>query len=170
MLSFIRFLPSKMLQTTLVLALVMSISPMALAETKYRRVYDSYTGQYYFEPVNNSAKSQIKGALANPVVKQAAIGAAVGAAAGLFSDKSSVLRSAGIGTLVGAGTGLVGSSQSLQNRPMVKTALQGAIIGTGASAVTRNSALKGALLGGAAGAGAQYVKDNWWNSSNDWRW
>lgn len=133
------------------------VSPV-MAEQKYKRVLDASTQQYYYVP-ETSVKQKTKNAFGNPIVKQSAIGAGVGAAAGAFSDKTSALKGAGIGAVVGAGTGLIDKSSMLQGKPMVKNALKGAAIGTGASAVMDKSKLKGAAAGAAAGAGFQLIKD-----------
>jgi hypothetical protein len=135
------------------------------AETTYKRVYDASANRYVYVPertlsgrVNNKARS----AWRNPVVKQAAIGTAVGAVAGGISGRSSALKGAGVGALVGAGTGLMDSSRVLDGKPMVKTTLKGAAIGTGASVINDSSVMKGAAIGGAAGAGTHLIRD-WMN-------
>lgn len=93
------------------------------------------------------------------VVKQSAIGAGIGAATGYVSGESGLLRGAGIGAITGAGTGIVGSSSTLRNRPLIRSTAQGAIIGTGAAAVTRKSKVKGAVIGAGSGAGWHFLKD-----------
>jgi YMGG-like Gly-zipper/Glycine-zipper domain len=92
------------------------------------------------------------------VVKQAAVGAGIGAATGYISKESSIGRGAGIGAITGAGTGLIDSSSTLRNRPLIKDTAKGAVIGTGASAVLRNNKLKGAAIGAGSGAGWHFVK------------
>jgi hypothetical protein len=133
--------------------------PLGFADdTKYRRVYDASAKRYYYVP-EKSLKDKAKSAIKNPIVKQSAVGAAVGVAAGALSDKSSALKGAGIGALVGAGSGLIDTSSTLNNKPLLKTTLKGAAIGTGASAVMDKSKLKGAAAGAAAGAGVHLLKD-----------
>lgn len=93
-----------------------------------------------------------------PVVKQAAIGAVAGVAAGALSDKTSVGKAAATGAVVGAGTGLMSQSKYLKDKPLVRNTLQGAAIGTGTSYATGGSKLKGAAIGAGSGAGYHYVK------------
>ncbi len=147
-----------------------ALIPAAQGQTRYRQVYDTQTHQYYYVPENtlqSNTKSTISNAWQNPVVKQAVIGGAVGAAAGIFSDRSSVGRGALVGAMTGAGTGLIDRSNVLSNHPVARTALKGAAIGLGTSAVMRTSGVKGALVGAGIGAGAQYVKD-YMNRDNRW--
>jgi hypothetical protein len=92
------------------------------------------------------------------VVKQSAIGAGLGAATGYVSGESGLLRGAGLGAITGAGTGIVGSSSTLRNKPLVRSTAQGAIIGTGAAAITRKSKAKGALIGAGSGAGWHFLR------------
>jgi hypothetical protein len=106
-------------------------------------------------------KDDVKDLWRKPVVKQAAIGAGIGAATGVLSDRTSVGRGAGIGALTGAGTGLIDQYGVLRNKPMARTAAKGAIIGTGASAAMRNSKLKGAAVGAGVGAGTHLLRDYW---------
>lgn len=147
------------MQGVLLLSLMgMLFSATSWAETRYQRVYDSQTRQYVYVP-ENQVRSRVTTVLQNPIVKQAAVGAAIGGAAGLFSDKSSVARGIGIGALSGAGTGLIDQSDTLHDRPLIKSTLKGAVIGTGASTLTRNGAMKGALLGGAAGTGVHLLRE-----------
>ena len=94
----------------------------------------------------------------NPVVKQAAIGGAVGAAAGGLSKESSIWKGLGIGALVGAGTGLLDSSRALDDKPLVKDAAKGAAIGAGTGAVVDSGVGKGAAVGAGAGAGWHFLK------------
>lgn len=153
---------SKVLQSFLVFSLILSVVPMSFAEVKYRRVYDYQTRQYVYEAVPNTeakVRDNVNTALKNPLVKQALIGAAVGGATGLLSDRTSVLRGMGIGALVGTGTGLIDKSTTLEDKPLARRALKGAVIGTGASAVSRRGAMRGALLGAAAGGGYHFLKD-----------
>jgi hypothetical protein len=134
-----------------------ALCPFSEASPTYRRVYDARAGRYVY--VENTTQSRARSVARDPIVKQAAIGAALGAGAGALTDKSTVLRGAGIGVLTGAGSGLIDSSRSLEGKPLVKSGLKGAVIGTGASAVTRNNKLKGAAIGGAAGAGVHVIRD-----------
>lgn len=152
---------AKSLQGFLICCLTLSAvsaASNANAETKYRRVYDASAKQYYYVPEKTTAE-KAKAVIKNPIVKQSAVGAAVGAAAGAFSDKSSALKGAGIGALVGAGSGLMDTSTTLNGKPLLKSTLKGAAIGTGASAIMDKSKLKGAAAGAAAGAGVQLLKD-----------
>lgn len=96
----------------------------------------------------------------NQVVRQAVIGAGVGAAAGVITDRP-IGRSAGVGAITGAGTGLVDQTGVLRRRPMARTAVKGAIIGTGASTVMGRSKLQGAAIGAGAGAATHLVRDYW---------
>lgn len=107
-------------------------------------------------------RREVRDAWGNKIVKQSVIGAGVGAGVGAVSGESSILRGAGIGALTGAGTGLVDSSRTLHDKPLVRSTAKGAIIGTGASAVTRRSAAKGAAVGAGAGVGAHFIR-KWWN-------
>jgi hypothetical protein len=93
-----------------------------------------------------------------PAVKQGAIGAAAGAAVGAFSDRSSVGKGAITGAAVGVGTGLMTQSQFFRDKPLLRNAAQGAVIGTGASYATGRSKTNGAVLGAGGGAGYHYVR------------
>jgi hypothetical protein len=106
-------------------------------------------------------KDDVKDLWRKPVVKQAAIGAGIGAATGVLSDRTSVGRGAGIGALTGAGTGLIDQYGMLKGKPMARTVAKGAIIGTGASAATHGSVLKGAAVGAGVGAGTHLLRDYW---------
>lgn len=153
----------RLFQVALVLGLTAALIPVsAMAETTYKRVYDYQTQQYVFVPTSSyqdTLRGRVQSSWQNPVVKQAAIGAGVGAVAGLLSDRSSMMRGAGIGALVGVGTGLIDNSRTLDNHPMARSALQGAAIGTGAAAISRKSGVKGAVVGAGAGAGLHYLKN-----------
>ncbi len=138
--------------------LMVFVSSQAMAETKYVRVYDSYTNSYRYVPEQGVA-DKTRSLFRDPVVKQAAVGAAVGVAAGALSDRASVGKSAVVGAAVGAGTGLLDKSGYLDGKPMIKSAVKGAAIGTAASAVTDRSKLKGAAVGGAAGAGYHWLQN-----------
>lgn len=156
-----------------VLALVLlgaMAAPGALAETKYRRLYDPETKQYVYVPVNTVTKLKTDKALKNPMVKQALVGAGVGAAASLFTDRTSLLRGAGVGALVGAGTGLVDNSDTLADKPLLRSSLKGAAIGTGVSALGRHNTLKGAAVGAGVGAGAHYLKNYLNSNGNNTGW
>jgi hypothetical protein len=91
-------------------------------------------------------------------VRDAAVGTAIGAGAGLFTHRTSVGRGALVGGLTGAGTGAIGQSRYLQGKPLVRNTLQGAVIGTGASYATDSNRLKGAAVGAGAGAGYHYIR------------
>lgn len=93
-----------------------------------------------------------------PFVRQAAVGAAIGAGAGVLSDRTSVGRGAVAGGLAGAGTGAISQSRYFEDRPLLRNAAQGAVIGTGASYATGSDKLKGAVLGAGAGAGYHYIR------------
>ncbi|MBX2860129.1 MAG: hypothetical protein KTR14_02770 [Vampirovibrio sp.] len=103
--------------------------------------------------------SALAGEKTRNVVKHSAIGAGVGAITGGLSERGSVLRGAGVGALTGAGTGVVDNSDTLRDRPLIRNTAKGAIIGTGVSATTKRSKLKGAAVGAGAGAGFQLLKD-----------
>lgn len=141
-------------------------APSALAETKYRRLYDPQTKQYVYVPVNTVTKLKTDKAFKNPMVKQALVGAGVGAAASLFTDRTSLLKGAGVGALVGAGTGLIDNSDTLADKPLLRSSLKGAAVGTGVSALGHNNTLKGAAVGAGVGAGAHYLKNYLNNNSN----
>lgn len=94
-----------------------------------------------------------------PAVRQAAIGAAIGAAGGLLTDRTTVGRGAVTGAVVGAGSGLLTQSRYFRYRPLARNTVQGALIGAGTGYATgRENTLKGALLGAGAGAGYHYVR------------
>jgi hypothetical protein len=93
-----------------------------------------------------------------PVVKQAAIGAAAGAAGGMLSDRVSTGKGVITGAVVGGGTGLLSQSRFFQGKPLARRALQGAVVGTGVSYASDNDKLKGALIGAGAGAGYHYIR------------
>jgi hypothetical protein len=93
-----------------------------------------------------------------PIVKQAAVGAAIGAGAGVLSDRTSIGKGALAGALTGAGTGAVSQSRYFKNRPLLRTTAKGAIIGTGASYALGSDRLKGAVIGAGAGAGYHYIQ------------
>lgn len=95
----------------------------------------------------------------NPMVKHAVIGATAGGAAGALTDRTTVGKGALVGGLTGVGSGALNRIDSLDRRPLVKSALRGAIIGTGAGYVTDSGKAKGALIGAGVGAGAHYVRD-----------
>jgi hypothetical protein len=135
-----------------------TVSSQAFAEQKYERVYNASAHRYEYIPQKSLAQ-KTKDAFKNPIVKQSAVGAAVGLGAGMLSREGSPLKGAGIGALVGAGTGLMDTSTTLKNKPLLKSTAKGALIGTGAGAVMGTSKLKGAALGAAAGAGAHFIKD-----------
>lgn len=113
---------------------------------------------------NAEVRRQARDAWGNPIVKQAAIGAGIGAATGVLTKESSVWKGAGVGALSGAGTGLVDSSKTLRDKPLVRSTAKGAIIGTGAATVTNKGKVKGAAVGAGAGAGTHFLK-RWWDSN-----
>jgi hypothetical protein len=146
--------------------MVSSLAGVAQSETRYRRVFDARTQQYYYVP-EQTLKSKTTNFVKNPVVKQSAIGAAVGAAAGGLSERSTAVKGAGVGAVVGAGTGLIDSSRALDGKPMVRSALKGAAIGTGTSAIIDKSMWKGAAAGAAAGAGVHLLRKTLQDNRND---
>lgn len=93
-----------------------------------------------------------------PAVRQGALGAAAGAALGVMSDRTSVGKGAATGAVVGVGTGLMTQSKYLKDKPVLRNAAQGAVIGTGASYATGRNKLEGAALGAGAGVGYRYLK------------
>lgn len=93
-----------------------------------------------------------------PIVRDAAVGTAIGAGAGVLTHRTSVGRGALAGALTGAGTGAVSQSKYLKGKPLVRNTLEGAVIGTGASYATDSSRLKGAAVGAGAGAGYHYIR------------
>ena len=93
-----------------------------------------------------------------PIVRDAAVGTAIGAGAGVLTNRTSVGRGAVAGGLAGAGTGAVKQSGYFSNKPLLRNTVEGAIIGTGASYATDSSRLKGAALGAGAGAGYHYIR------------
>lgn len=148
----------QMIVASLMSAMILFSASAQADDTKYRRVFDARTQTYTYVP-DKTVGQKTRDILHKPVVKQGAIGAAAGLAAGALSDRSSAAKGAGIGALVGAGSGLLDSSKVLQGHPMVKSGIKGAAIGTGASVIFGKSALKGAAVGTAAGVGVQAVKD-----------
>lgn len=93
------------------------------------------------------------------VLKQSAIGAGIGAITGGVSERGTVLKGAGVGALTGAGTGLIDTSRTMERHPLLKNTAKGAVIGTGVSATTDRSKVKGAAVGAGAGAGWHLLKD-----------
>ncbi len=158
---------NKFLPTVLAVTMLGS-GLMPAAEAAYKKVYDHRTGQYYY--VDDSLESKARRAWTNPMVKQAVVGAAVGAGAGLLSDRSSVLKGAAVGAATGVGTGLVDRSNYMADKPLLRTAVKGAAIGTGAGAVTGKGLVKGAVVGAGAGAGLHYLKDYMNRNNYDRRW
>jgi hypothetical protein len=138
---------------------------MAFADTRYKRVYDASARQYRYVPENTVGRrleNTVRDGWRNPVIKQSAIGAGVGAATGGITGNG-LLKGAGVGALVGAGTGLIDSSTVFRDKPMVRSTLKGAAIGTGAGVVTEGSVVKGAAVGAGVGAGSHLLRD-WWNN------
>lgn len=95
---------------------------------------------------------------AKPVVRDAALGTAIGVGAGMLTHRTSVGKGALVGALTGAGTGAVSQSKLLRGKPLVRNAVEGAVIGTGTSYATDSSHLKGAAVGAGVGAGYHLVK------------
>jgi|GEM_PF-3350881 len=93
-----------------------------------------------------------------PIVRDAAVGTAIGAGAGLFTHRTSVGRGALTGAVTGAGTGAVRQSKYFQGKPLLRNVTEGAIIGTGTSYATDSSRLKGAAVGAGVGAGYHYLR------------
>jgi hypothetical protein len=104
------------------------------------------------------AESELDRLMTKPIVKQAAVGAMIGAGAGVLSDRASVGKGAVAGALSGAGTGAVSQSRYFRDKPLLRNTAKGAIIGTGASYATGSDKLKGAVLGAGAGAGYHYIR------------
>ncbi len=96
-----------------------------------------------------------------PIVRQAAVGAAAGAAVGVVTNRP-IGRSVGIGALTGAGTGAIDQTGALRGRPVLRHAAKGAVVGTGTSAVLGRSKWRGAAVGAAAGAGVGLIRQNNW--------
>ena len=103
-------------------------------------------------------RSDLDRLMTKPIVKQAAVGAAIGVGAGVLSDRASVGKGALAGALSGAGTGAVSQSRYFNDKPLLRNAAKGAIIGTGTSYATGSSKLKGAAIGAGAGAGYHYIR------------
>ncbi len=144
------------------LSISLGIFAPALAEQTYTRVYDARAHQYVYVPkpsTTDRVKANAQYYWKNPVVKQATIGAGIGAASGLLFDRTSVFEGAAAGAIVGAGTGWLDKSGVLDDHPAIKSSVKGAAIGTGVGAVSGSGLGKGAVIGAAAGAGAHYVKD-----------
>ncbi len=93
-----------------------------------------------------------------PVVRDAAVGTAIGVGAGLFTHKTSVGKGALAGGLTGAGVGALGQAKYLKDKPLLRNTLQGAAVGTGTSYATDSSRLKGAAVGAGAGAGYSLLR------------
>jgi hypothetical protein len=83
----------------------------------------------------------------------AGVGAGVGAATGAISGKGT-LRGAGIGAVTGVGAAVVEKAPVMQNHPLIKRTVQGAIVGTGGAAILDKNKWGGAAVGAGAGAGA----------------
>lgn len=109
----------------------------------------------FADPGNNWSFGDIT---SGQIFKHSAIGAAVGAGTGVLSDRTSVGRGAVIGGVTGAGSGIVGKMDYLRDKPLMRNAAQGAVIGTGAGYALRSSKVKGAIIGAGAGAGVHYVR------------
>ncbi|MGE0201815.1 MAG: hypothetical protein AB7P76_12730 [Candidatus Melainabacteria bacterium] len=99
------------------------------------------------------------GSKTKTVVRQAAIGAGIGALGGALTERTSIGRGLGVGALTGAGTGLIETSDSMQRHPLVKNTLQGAVIGTGTSVARRGDTARGAVIGAGAGAGWHLLRN-----------
>ena len=115
----------------------------------------SVSGAFANDAQNNwSAKSLWQ----KPVVRDAAVGTAIGVGAGLFTHKTSVGKGALAGGLTGAGVGAIGQAKYLKDKPLLRNTLQGAAVGTGTSYATDSSRLKGAAVGAGAGAGYSLLR------------
>jgi hypothetical protein len=162
---------STVMSTCLLIASVamqlLSTSSLANAnETRYRKVYDASVQRYRYVPERTTGdrlRGSVRDGWRNPVIKQSAVGAGVGAATGVLTGRSSALKGAGVGALVGAGTGLIDSSSALRNKPMVRSTLKGVAIGTGTGVVTEGNVGKSAAIGAGVGAGTHLIRD-WWNN------
>lgn len=93
-----------------------------------------------------------------PIVRDAAVGTAIGVGAGMLTHQTSVGRGAITGAVTGAGMGAVRQSKYFQDKPLLRNTAQGAILGTGASYATDSNRLRGAALGAGAGAGYHYLR------------
>jgi len=111
-----------------------------------------------YRAYNNNNQSTLRNLWNKPVVRDAAVGSAIGVGAGLFTHKTSVGKGAIAGGLAGAGTGALRQSTYFRDKPLVRNTLQGAVIGTGASYATDSNRLKGAAVGAGAGAGYHYIR------------
>lgn len=106
----------------------------------------------------NQSDWSVRSLWAKPIVKDAAVGTAIGAGAGLFTHKTSVGKGALAGAVTGAGTGALSQAKYLKDKPLIRNTLQGAVIGTGTSYATDSNRLKGAAIGAGGGAGYHYIR------------
>ncbi len=94
------------------------------------------------------------------ILKGGVVGAGVGAGAGLLLHKS-VGKTALVGALVGSGTQATRYSKILRQHPVGKMAVYGALAGAGASQLTHEGSLgKGALWGAAIGGGLGFLQNS----------
>jgi len=111
-----------------------------------------------FAAQNSKDQWSLRSLWSKPIVHDAAVGTAVGVGAGMLTHQTSVGKGAVAGAVSGAGVGAVRQSKYFNDKPLVRNAVQGAILGTGASYATDSSRLKGAALGAGAGAGYHYLR------------
>ncbi len=126
--------------------------------SKNRLAFLVSTSLLFFSANAFAADWSLENLWSKPAVKQAAIGTAIGAGTGVLSDRASVGKGALTGAAVGVGTGLLTQSDYFYDKPLVRNALQGAIVGTGTSYALDKSKLKGAVIGAGGGAGYHYVR------------
>ena len=126
------------------LAGILGNAPTASAHSRYS---NHYYHRYYDRP------RPLVGYKSGKIIKGGLIGAGIGAGTGLLMD-GNVGRNALIGAGLGAGTQAMRYSRTMRHHPILKTAGYGALTGVGVSALTSRGDLgKGALWGGAVGAG-----------------
>lgn len=102
----------------------------------------------------------------HPMIKDATIGAGVGAAAGgvtgLISHRG-IMHGALVGAGSGAGVGAIHASKTMKRHPYMRDAAEGAVGGLGLGLAASRSHGKAAAatgIGAAAGLGYRYFKDN----------
>jgi cell wall-associated NlpC family hydrolase len=102
----------------------------------------------------------------HPMIKDAAIGGGVGAAAGgvtgLISHRG-IMHGALVGAGAGAGVGAIHASKTMRRHPYMRDAAEGGVAGLGLGlAASRGSGapLAGAGIGAAAGLGYRFFKNN----------
>lgn len=137
------------------LLLGFSVSPEAMAQGWYDRNGHYHQGSSRYYDNRRHAWVDYK---TGKILKGGLVGAGVGAGAALLMDRH-VGKSALVGAGIGAGTQAVRYSDYMHRHPIVKTATYGALAGTGVSALQRRGSLgKGAIVGGAVGAGLGALK------------